>query len=90
MLKIGVREPKVATIDDTKVHSYDTKVHNLPENGNLDQLPIRPIASNIGTTTYQLAKYLAKLSPPLIQFQCTVKNTKAFTEKIHNVSFPHG
>ena len=90
LLKIGVRDTKVANIGDTKVHRYDTKVHNLPENGGLDQLPIRPTASNIGTTTYQLAKYLAKFSHPLIQFQCTVKTTKAFTEKIHNVSFPNG
>ena len=43
------------------------KVHKLPENENVDQLPIRPIVSNIGTTTYQLAKYLAKILSPLNQ-----------------------
>ena len=45
------------------------KVHRLPENGNVDQLPIKPIVSNIGTPSYQLAKYLAKLLSPLSQSQ---------------------
>ena len=70
---------------------YDTaKVHKLPENGNVNQLPIRPIVSNIGTATYQLAKYLAKLLSSLNQFQYTVKNTKDFIEKIRNVNVHHG
>ena len=62
------------------------KVHKLPENGNVDQLPIRPVVSNIGTATYQLAKYLAKLLPPLSQSQYTVKSIKDFIQKIHNVN----
>ena len=66
------------------------KVHKLPENGNMDQLPIRPIVSNIGTATYQLAKYLAKLLSPLSQSQYTVKSTKDLIQKIHNVNVPHG
>ena len=37
------------------------KVHKLPENGNVDQIPLRPIVSNIGKATYQLEKYLGKL-----------------------------
>ena len=66
------------------------KVHKLPENGNMDQLPIRPIVSNIGTATYQLAKYLAKLLSPLSQSQYTVKSTKDLIQKIHNVNVPDG
>ena len=70
---------------------YDTaKVHKLPENGHVNQLPIRPIVSNIGTATYQLAKYLAKLLSSLSQFQYTVKNTKYFIGKIRNVNVHHG
>ena len=34
-----------------------TKIHNVPENGNIDQLLIRPIVSNLNTATYQLAKF---------------------------------
>ena len=52
------------------------KVHKLPQNGNVDQSPIRPIVSNIGTATYQLAEYLAKLLSPLNQSQHTVKSTR--------------
>ena len=36
-------------------------VHEISENNTVDELPIRPIVSNIGTATYDLAKYLAKL-----------------------------
>ena len=37
-----------------------------------------------------MAKYLTKLLPPLSQSQYTVKSTKDFIEKIHNVNVPHG
>ena len=37
------------------------KVHKISENDTVDELPIRPIVSNIGTATYDLPKYLAKL-----------------------------
>ena len=43
------------------------KIHKLPTNGFIDHLPLRPIISNIGTKSYQLAKYLAKLLFPLAQ-----------------------
>ena len=64
------------------------KVYKLPENGYVDQLPIRAIASNTGTATYQLARYLAKLLSPLSLSQYTVKRTKDFIQKIHNVNVP--
>ena len=66
------------------------KVYNLPENGNMDQLPNRSIVSNIGTATHQLAKYLAKRMSPLSQSQYTVKSTKDFIEEIQNLNVPHG
>ena len=66
------------------------KVHKLPENGNVNYLPIRPIVSNIENPTYQLAKYLAKLLSPLSQSQYTVKSTKDFIGKMQNVNVPHG
>ena len=37
-----------------------------------------------------MVKYLTKLLPPLSQSQYTVKSTKDFIEKIHNVNVPHG
>ena len=36
-----------------------TKLFKLPPNGTIEELPIRPIVSNIGTANYCLAKYLA-------------------------------
>ena len=56
----------------------------------MDPLPIRAIASNIEIATYQLAKYLAKLLSPLSLSQYTIKSTKDFIQKIHNVNVPHG
>ena len=52
-------------------------VHITAENDNIDNLPLRPIISNIGTTFYHLAKHLAKLLSPLCHSEFTVKNTKA-------------
>ena len=42
------------------------KLHKIAEGcTNVNQLPIRPIISNIGTATYKTSKYLAKLLAPL-------------------------
>ena len=41
---------------------FDTaKLHKLTILGTVDQLSVRPIISNTGTSSYQLAKYPAKL-----------------------------
>lgn len=54
----------------------------------MNLLPIRTIISNIKTATYQLEKYLAKILPYLSQLQYTVRSTKDFIQKIHNVNVP--
>ena len=41
------------------------KLHKLPANGKIDDIPIRPIVSNINTATYQLVKHLSKVLSPL-------------------------
>ena len=41
------------------------KKHKIPVNGTINDLPLRPIISNIGAASYRLAKYLAKLLSPL-------------------------
>ena len=66
------------------------KLHRISINDSVDKLPIRPIISNIGTPTYQLAKYLAKLLLPLANPEYTVTSTKDFIEKIKNVKVPDG
>ena len=59
---------------------YDTaKVHKILITEGVDKLPIRPIISNIGTPTYQLAKYILSL---LTSSENTVTSTKDFIEKV--------
>ena len=64
------------------------KIHKLPPNGFIDNLPLRPIISNIGTASYQLAKYLAKLLSPLAQSNYTINSTKDLMIKIKHEKIP--
>ena len=66
------------------------KLHKISINDGVDKLTIRLIISNIGTPSYQLAKYLAKLLSPLANSEYTVTSTRDFIEKIKNVKVPHG
>ena len=66
------------------------KMHKIFENDTVDELPIRPIVSNIGTATYDLAKYLAKLLSPLSQSKYIITNTKQFIEQIRMKKVPDG
>ena len=55
------------------------KLHKLKEgNKDIEQLPVRPIISNIGTATYNTSKYLAKLLAPLTKSKYTILNSKEF------------
>ena len=55
------------------------KLHKLEEGCNdVNQLPIRPIISNIGTATYKTSKYLAGLLSPLTKSEYTIDSTKDF------------
>ena len=58
------------------------KIHKLPESGTVDQLPLRPIVSNIGTASYYLPKLLAKILSPSSKSEYTVQNTKHFVNFI--------
>ena len=44
----------------------------------MNQLPLRPIISNIGTATYKTSKYLAKLLAPLTKSKYTIESSKDF------------
>ena len=52
------------------------KIQKISYNDTIDQLPLRPIVSNIGTASYHLPKYLAKLLSTLSQSEYTVKISK--------------
>ena len=64
------------------------KIHKLPESGKVDQLPLCPIISNIGTASYYLAKLLAKMLAPLSKSEYTVQNTKDFVNFIKPQKIP--
>ena len=53
----------------------NAKVHNLSTN-NIDDLTLRPFVSNIGTATYETAKYLASLLEPLSKSEFTINRPK--------------
>ena len=66
------------------------KKHKLTPTGAIDDLPIRPIMSNIGNLLYQLTKYLAKLLSPLSKSEYTVDNNVEFINNIKSEKVPTG
>ena len=48
------------------------KLHKIDRNDKVNKLPLHSIVSNIGTASYQLAKYFAKLLSPLSKSEYTV------------------
>ena len=66
------------------------KQHKVPNNSTIEHLPLRPIISNIGTATYDLAKYLAQLLKLLSGSQYTIKNSKTFTKRLQKMRIPPG
>ena len=55
-----------------------TKVHKLQQQHQeqrLEELKMRPIISNIGTATYEIAKYLNKLLTQLNKSEYYILNT---------------
>ena len=58
------------------------RIHKLAPDRNISNLPLRLIISNIGTSSYQLAKYLTQLSSPLTQSRYTVNTTKDLIVKL--------
>ena len=66
-----------------------TKIHKIPVNGNIDDLPIRLITSNINTATYNLANYLTKLLAPLRESEYIIKSTKDFIGKVKAKEVPN-
>ena len=66
------------------------KLHKLPVNGKIDDLPIRPIVSNTNAATYQLAKHLSKLLSPLRESEHNIKSTKDFIRQIKKEPIPAG
>ena len=66
------------------------KLYKLPDNGKIDDVPIRPIVSNIKTATYQLAKHISKVLSPLRESEHKIKRTKDFIQQIKKELIPVG
>ena len=67
------------------------KRHKVPEDStDINQLPLRPIVTNIGTATYGLSKYLASLLRPLSVSTYTIQSTQDFVNKIKDLDVPVG
>ena len=63
------------------------KVHKVPENSSgVEDLPFRPIISNIDTATYRISKHLAELLLPLTRNQYTINNTQDFVTRLNGLS----
>ena len=65
----------------------NAKVHKFSTN-NVDDLTLKPIVSNIGTVTYETAKYFAGLLAPLGKSRFTINSTKEFVKYIQKQKVP--
>ena len=63
------------------------KIRKLPELGTVDQLPLRPIVSNIGTASYYLAKHLAKILTPLKKVNTLSKILKILSISLNHIKY---
>ena len=64
-------------------------MYKLKNDSTVDELPIRPIISNINTASCQPAKYLAKLLSPLSTSEYTVKSINDFITHIKGQNIPN-
>ena len=68
---------------------YNTaKIHKVSKHVNINQLPIRPIASNLNTATFDLAKELLMILSPFRESEYTFKKTRIFMEIIKHKKVP--
>ena len=67
------------------------KVHKLQQQQQqqrLEQLTMRPAISNIGTTTYEIAKYLNKLLTPINKSDYNILNTVDPVSRLREETIP--
>ena len=95
--EIGKIKSKLSKDDYNKIYPTGSapgklhgtaKVHKMAENDSVENLPLQPTISNIGTASYCLAKHLVKLLSPLSHSEFTVKNTKAFIQEFKTMLPP--
>ena len=64
------------------------KLHKLQNVEGLNELTMQPIISNIGTATYETAKFLNFLLAPLGKSDLSILNTKAFVNQVRGQKLP--
>ena len=64
--------------------------NRLDEAGIVDELPMRPVISNIGTATYELSRYLAGILKPLTRSDFSVDSSKEFVDTLKTQTLPPG
>jgi len=65
--------------------------YGLPKIHKPDPIPVRPIVSSIGSVTYNLAKYAAKILSPLVgQSPHHIRNTQHFVDQIKDAKLQDG
>ena len=69
------------------------KVHKLQQQQQqqrLEEITMRPVISNIGTATYEIAKYLNKLLTPLNKSDYNILNTDDLIRRLREETIPAG
>ena len=66
------------------------KMHKLQTGEGLNELTMWPIISNVGTATYETAKFLSSLLAPLGKSDCSILNTEAFVKQVKDQRIPEG
>ena len=66
------------------------KLQQQQQQHRLEELTMRPVLSNIGTATYEIAKYLNKLLIPLKKSDYNILNTEDFIRKLREETTPAG
>ena len=56
----------------------------------LEELTMKPIISDIGTATYEIAKYLNKLLTPLSKSDYNILNTEGLVRRLREEKIPSG
>ena len=69
-------------------HTQEFK-NKLKENDIVEDLPLRPIISNVGTAIYKTAKYLATLLPAVTSSEHNTKTSYEFVKSIKNTQIPN-
>ena len=67
-----------------------SKIHKLKDGDGIEKLPLLPIISNIGTSTYHTAKFLSNLLQPLTKSEYTITSTKSFISSLKGKAIPPG